>query len=101
MINMLVYIITNGITVFILLNYLSERYQRKYNKHLYIVIFVIYLVCITIVNSLNTAILNLIFNFTIFITLDVIGYKKKRLLIILEILYIFLFLYFLTLLLIF
>lgn len=77
MINMLVYIITNGITVFILLNYLSERYQRKYNKHLYIVIFVIYLVCITIVNSLNTAILNLIFNFTIFITLDVIGYKKE------------------------
>lgn len=101
MINMLVYIITNGITVFILLNYLSERYQRKYNKHLYIVIFVIYLVCITIVNSLNTAILNLIFNFTIFITLDVIGYKKETIADYFRDIIYFLFLYFLTLLLIF
>lgn len=72
-----VHLITNCIINFILLNYLSEQYAKKYIRYFYDSIFIISSISLSIINLLNIPILNLIMSFTFFLAVDVIGFKHQ------------------------
>lgn len=72
-----VHLITNCIINFILLNYLSEQYAKKYIRYFYDSIFIISSISLSIINLLNIPILNLIMSLTFFLAVDVIGFKHQ------------------------
>lgn len=74
MIYFLVYLITNSIITFILLNYLKENYRTKYQNAIYISFYIAFVVIISIINLFNIPILNLICNSSFFICINHIGF---------------------------
>lgn len=77
MINFIIYLITNGIIGFILLNYLNNKYILKYKKNFYILYYCMFLIGISIINLFDIPILNLICNILYFLFIDYIGYSHK------------------------
>lgn len=72
-----VHLITNCVINFILFNYLSEQYEKKYTKYFYIAIFMISSISLSMINLLDIPILNLITTLTFFLSINVIGYKHN------------------------
>lgn len=73
----LVHLITNSVINFILISYLTEKYEYKYNKSFYTIIFIVSSFILSIINLLNIPILNLIINLTVFISIDIFGYNHE------------------------
>ena len=77
MINFIVYLITNSIIIFILLSYLNDRYEAKYNKSFYIILYFIFVIPISIINLFDIPILNLICNISYFVFINFIAYEHE------------------------
>lgn len=74
MIDFVVYIITNSIISFILLNYLKENYRTKYKNKVYILFYMTFVFIISFINLFNMPILNLLSNILFFIFINFLGF---------------------------
>lgn len=72
-----VHLITNSVINFILFNYLSEQYEKKYTKYFYITIFIISSIILSGINFLGVPILNLISALMVFLLINIAGYKHN------------------------
>ena len=77
MINFIVYLITNSIIVFILLSYLNDKYRAKHKKKFYVILYIIFVITISIINFLDIPVLNLICNVVWFIIIDFLAYNHE------------------------
>lgn len=78
MINFIVYLITNSIIIFILLNYLNNKYKTKYKKIFYILVCCIFTIGISIINSYDIPILNLVCNLFLFNIINFTCYEHEE-----------------------
>lgn len=72
-----VHLITNCVINFILFNYLSEQYEKKYIKYFYVVAFIISSISLSMINLLDIPILNLITTLKFFLSINIIGYRHN------------------------
>lgn len=72
-----VHLITNCVINFILFNYLSEQYEKKYIKYFYVAAFIISSISLSMINLLDIPILNLITTLTFFLSINIIGYRHN------------------------
>ena len=77
MINFIVYLTTNSIIIFILLNYLNDKYKAKYEKNFYVLLYIIFVVSVSTINLFDIPLLNIICNLSFFMMINYTVHERQ------------------------